>query len=763
VLPATRSVLIVSFFGGFLFGLLPASVLGQVPLAGIEANATLPKLELIPLERNDDALTPFEKSELRRLFGLDLRELARRPVHGVLGYEQEYWRNPASVHVLRPDDISLNGHVLTVEAFRGVPGMHVTRGTGYDDFAIMRNFSGSSTEKFLAMVDGREVLQIMGGTVNATGEGVPLEILDRVEIIRGPGASIWGTNAVSGVYNVVTKSAAATQGDSVRLVIRDDGTFLGDYVHGGQAGENAFYRVWFRDQEYAEGTLNSGLPAKDDGYFRKAGFRYDKTLSRDLDFTFAGALGKRRVHHVLDLSQRLYYLNGIDAIPIAAAAAAEAGFPGSFPGAKVPDEWQPWETSVPAGSATAVPAGYTRYEYWGEMPHDAGHLRAKVSGVTDSDLEWSLAGYAEQYKTFLGHVGRRWERKEYDLDFKANKPIGDRHHLAFGLATRHMDFDVEDVMTPPWDFPTLDTHPGNLNPVGLPPSDITILDHGDNPTKFDRFSAFIQDSYDFSDSLLLSAGAKFEESDLAGAGVQPGARLSWAVNETNVLWSAYSRAYRTPSLVERYSKVSSARFYHPGLNQWLNYSFAGNSNLEKEETDAFEIGWRSQPRDDLTLELSLYHYDTTNAIFSGPPIYKAYDVKTSGGEFTFDYSPFHYWTLKGGASRTISKKEGVETDNFPKTLANVSSHLRLRDDLIFSQNFYYAAERTIPSAYNPMFIPAHLRMDLGFVWRPDESLEIGLFGRDLLDPHHPENMYQDLELEPARVERSFLLSITKRF
>jgi iron complex outermembrane receptor protein len=90
----------------------------------------------------------------------------------------------------------------------------------------MRNFSGSSTEKFLAMVDGREVLQIMGGTVNATGEGVPLEILDRVEIIRGPGASIWGTNAVSGVYNVVTKSAAATQGDSVRLVIRDDGTFF---------------------------------------------------------------------------------------------------------------------------------------------------------------------------------------------------------------------------------------------------------------------------------------------------------------------------------------------------------------------------------------------------------------------------------------------------------------------------------------------------------------------------------------------------------
>jgi iron complex outermembrane receptor protein len=590
------------------------------------------------------------------------------------------------------------------------------------------------------MVDGREVLQIMGGTVNATGEGVPLEILDRVEIIRGPGASIWGTNAVSGVYNVVTKSAAATQGDSVRLVIRDDGTFLGDYVHGGQAGKDAFYRVWFRDQEYAEGTLNSGLSAKDDGYFRKAGFRYDKTLSSDLDFTFAGALGKRRVHHVLDLSQRLYYPTQPEPTPIDAALLQ--GLAGAV---DVPTTWPPSRDSD-----LSMPAGFTRYEYWGEMPHDAGHLRAKLSGVTDSDLEWTLAGYAEQYKTFLGHVGRRWERKEYDLDFRANKPIGDRHHLAFGLATRHMDFDIEDVVTPPWDF-------------GTNTSDITILDHGDSPTKFDRFSAFFQDSYEFSDSLLLSAGAKFEESDLAGTGVQPGARLSWAVNDSNVLWSAYSRAYRTPSLVERYSKVSSARIYNPLKGEWVNYSDPGNLDLEKEETDAFEIGWRSQPREDLTLEISLYHYDTENAIFSGPPDYEPHDVKTSGGEFTFDYSPFHYWTLKGGASRTISKKEGVESDNFPKTLANVSSHLRLRDDLIFSQNFYYAAERTIPSAYNTIFIPAHLRMDLGFIWRPDESLEIGLFGRDLLDPHHPENMYQDLELEPARVERSFLLSITKRF
>ncbi len=759
-----RAVKFVFFLGLTLACNLHAQEKGDAN--EVEANATLPKLELIPVERSANALTPFEKAELRRLFGLDLRELARRPIKGVLGYEQEYWRNPASVHVIRPDDFSLNGHVLTVEALRGVPGMFVSRGVGYDDYVIMRNFSGSSTEKFLAMTDGREMLQHMGGTVNATVEGVPLEIIDRIEIVRGPGASIWGTNAVSGVYNIVTKSAAATQGDSVRLVIRDDGTFLGDYVHGGQAGEDAFYRVWFRDQEYAEGELLSGLPARDDGYFRKAGFRYDKMLSPNLDLTFSGAYGERRVEHILDLSHRLYYYNGVDAsgqpdlIPIATAARAETLSPGSFPGAAVPSTWQPYLAFSNAG----MPEGFVRYQYYGEMPVDAGHLRGKLTGITDTDMEWSLAAYAERYRTFLGHVGYYWEEDEYDLDFRADQPLGERHHLAFGVGYRRMEEMVDSRMTPPWAFPTIDTISGTLTPTSFVPStDIAILDYGSNPTKFNRFTGFLQDSYEASDNLLLSVGMKVEESDLTDFGLQPGARASWMVNDSNVLWTAYSRAHRTSSLIERYAKVNYARLYVPAMGAWLNQSFPGNPDYEKEVTDAYELGWRTQPRDDLTFELSLYHYDTRDAIFSGPPKYEVNDVKTTGGEFTFDFAPVDSWQLKGGVSRTFSEKEGVESSDFPKTIANMSSHLRLRDDLTFSQNFYYTSTRVIPSSYNPISVPAHLRMDLGLVWRPDETWEIGLFGRDLLDPDHPETMYVDLDVEPGKIERSFLLSLTKRF
>ena len=708
---------------------------------------------------NSTDLTPFEKAELRRLLDLDFLDLSRSPIRGVLGYEQEHWKNPASVHVIRPEDISLNGHVLMVDSFRNVAGMHTTRGVGYDDFVTMRNFSGSATEKFLTMVDGREVLQLMGGTINWTTEDVPLAILDRVEIIRGPGASIWGTNAVSGVVNVVTKHAAKTQGDSVRFVIEDDGTFLGDYVHGGQTKGGGFYRVWVRDQEYSEGKLISGMDARDDGYARKAGFRFDKELNSDLDLTIAGAFATRRVDHVLDLSARLYYKN-YDPVVL-------AGMPELLPAGNIPGLLS-GTTNWPSAtlSSMSLPTGFTRYQNYEQMPQDGSHVRAKLSGITESDLEWSLAGYAELYDTSLGHIGHSWEREEFDLDFRANKPLGDKNHIAFGFAAKHMSLDVKESVTPPWNFPVIDTIPGTQTPTtGLPNSNIPIIDYHyqSNPSNFDRVTGFVQNSTDLNERISLSLGIKFEESDLSGSSIQPGARFSYLLDEGNILWGAYSRAYRQASLVEQYTKVSYARVYDPINSVWINQSFAGNPSLADEKMDAFELGWRTRPSDQLLIELSLYHYITKNAIFSGPPVYSTSDVKTTGGELTFDYRASHSWHLQGGYSYSKGKKDGVKQDDFPESMANLSSHIKLRDDLTFIQSLYYTGDRTIPSAYNPIPIDDYLRLDLGFVWQAKDNWEIGLFGRDLLDPGHAENMYNDLDVEPGRVERTFLLSITKKF
>ena len=202
---------------------------------------------------------------------------------------------------------------------------------------------------------------------------------------------------------------------------------------------------------------------------------------------------------------------------------------------------------------------------------------------------------------------------------------------------------------------------------------------------------------------------------------------------------------------------------NPLGKQWINTSFQGASDLDDEKMDAFEIGWRARPSDKLLLELSLYHYDTKNAVFSGPPVYSTSNVETTGGEFTFDYRATHSWHLQGGYSYSEGKKDGIKQDDFPESMANVSSHLKIRDNLIFSKSLYYTGERIIPSAYNPIPIDDYLRLDLGLIWQAKNNWEIGLFGRDLLDPDHPENMYNDLDVEPGRVERTFLLSITKKF
>ena len=85
---------------------------------------------------------------------MDFRNLSQVPIQSVLGYEQEYWRNPASVHVIQPEDVFNLVMLNTVEALRGVSGMHVTRGNAYDNFASMRNFSGFSTQKFLGKIGG---------------------------------------------------------------------------------------------------------------------------------------------------------------------------------------------------------------------------------------------------------------------------------------------------------------------------------------------------------------------------------------------------------------------------------------------------------------------------------------------------------------------------------------------------------------------------------------------------------------------------------
>jgi outer membrane receptor protein involved in Fe transport len=739
-----------------------------------------------------DELTNFEKAELKRLLELDLDKLADQPVQGVLGYDQEYWRNPASVHIIRPEDITEHGFANSVEALRAVPGMHVSRGLSYDNFAAMRNFSGFTPQKFLGKIGGREVSQLMLGSANYSVDDYPVAVIDRIEIVRGPGASIWGTNAVNGVINLVTKHSSDTQGDSVRFLIQDNGTFMGDYVHGGQISSDSYYRFWVRDQEYAEGTLNSGLPARDDGYLRKAGFRFDKRLNSDLNFYIAGGGATRRLEHTLDLSARLLYQNSIlpdypEFIPLSYIQGVEPilfaspflldgsrnllqGVPLNLP--STPSSW----SSIASGNVNFGDAQITRYERYGDLTNDSGHVVAKLDGITDSELEWSLTGAVEHTEISLGHIGFDWDQTQFDLGFDANRPLGDFHRLSFGLAVRRTELDVTSKVIEPFAYSSLKNlsllnPPTNLALLSSYSDTTPILSYDEEFTKFDRISAYLQDSISLTDSIEVSIGTKFEENDLAGTGFQPGIRASWLANDSNVLWAGYSQAHRQPSLRERYTTLTPAKVWIPnpllpGGGIWSNIQFEGDESLDREEIDTYEIGWRSRPRENLLLELSSYYYDTKNAVLASQTsvnAYEAKDAKSYGGELSIDWDVSSVWKLRGGYSLARGEIEGERNFDFPEQTASLTSRFAYSDDLTFTQSLYYADETQIPSDYNPISIPSHLRLDLGIIWEPRDGWEIGIFGRDLLEPYHNETMLPGIDVEPARVERTFLLSIYKKF
>ena len=764
------------------------------------------------------SLSSFEKAELRRLLDLGISGLSQVPVQGVLGYEQEYWRNPASVHVIRPEDITLNGYLNSVEALRGVPGMHVSRGLAYDNFASMRNFSGFATQKFLGKIGGREVSQLMLGSANYSVDDYPVAVIDRIEVIRGPGASIWGTNAVNGVLNLVTKHAGDTQGDSLRLAIQDNGTFMGDYVHGGQISEDSFYRVWVRDQEYAEGTLDSGSPARDDGHLRKAGFRFDKNLGSDLNLYVAGGFATRRVEHVLDLSNRLLHdpskfvsdvrnlpahpgfsllsasnqqvVNNLVAslpsvvppMPLSVSqqlggalalspdlAALNAGLnafllpsitydlpsASSYPAA-VWGSKSNGTVNYPALNSISLLSGMNagRFERYGEMTNDSAHIVSKIDGITDFDMEWSLTGSLDHTDIYMGHLGYEWKQTQYNLSFDANLPLTDRHRISYGVATQHTDLDVKSEILDVFQFPGETLRP--------------ILDYDQSFTKFDRYTGYIQDSISLTDEVLISVGAKVEENDLAGFGLQPGIRASWIANDQNIFWAGYAKTHRQPSLRERYTDLTPIWTWNSTTSKWESKTYEGDSSLDREEMDAYELGWRLRPSEDLLFELSTYYYDTQNAVRSATSLtsvnaYEAVDAEAYGGELSIDWHASDLWRLRGGYSLARGKVDGVRVYDFPENTASLSSHFKYSDEVTLIQNLFYSGETKIPSDYNPITIPSHLRLDLGIVWQIKGDWEIGLFGRDLLESYHVETMYPGVDVEPARVERTFILTLLKKF
>ena len=224
--------------------------------------------------------TQLKRLSLEELMEVDITSVSRRsePVSGTA----------TAITLLTADDIRRSGATNLPDLLRIAVSMEVAQANGSTWAASSRGFNMTASNKLLVLIDGRSVYTPLFSGVFWDVQDVMLEDVDRIEIIRGPGASVWGANAVNGVINILTKSAAETQGTLVSLGGGTEQRALASFRQGGKLGAGTSYRAYGK-YSYADAlAFADGRSARDPLRRGQAGFRIDRADAGPGAFTLQG-------------------------------------------------------------------------------------------------------------------------------------------------------------------------------------------------------------------------------------------------------------------------------------------------------------------------------------------------------------------------------------------------------------------------------------------------------------------------------------------
>ncbi len=241
-----------------------------------------------PALRGDDPQpeTPSGPSNPAALKKLTLEELSRIDVTSVSKEANRGFKTPAAIYVLTSDDIRRSGATNIPDLLRLVPGVDVAQ-IDSDKWAIgIRGFQGRLSKSVLVLIDGRSVYTPLFAGVYWEVQDTLIEDIDRIEVIRGPGGTIWGSNAVNGVINIITKSAKDTHGT---LVSAGGGNVEQGFLRTRYGGGNDrfSYRVYGKGFTRAP-QFHSDSRNFDDWRMGQGGFRIDATNRGGDTFTVQG-------------------------------------------------------------------------------------------------------------------------------------------------------------------------------------------------------------------------------------------------------------------------------------------------------------------------------------------------------------------------------------------------------------------------------------------------------------------------------------------
>lgn len=587
----------------------------------------------------------LKKLSLEELMDIEVTSVSKRP--------EKLTEVASAIQVITQKDIRNSGAKTLAEALRLASNLQVAQVNSSQWAISARGFNNSLANKLLVLLDGRTIYTPLYAGVFWDVQNLLLEDVDRIEVISGPGGTLWGANAVNGVINIITKNSADTKGLFAEVATGSNPPVLGSLRYGGKLTDNLSYRVFGTGFKMGHSLDTNGSKVKDDWRMVKGGFRFDWDASNTDKLTM------------------------------------QANIYGGKPN---PD----------ASDTTAVIAR-------------GDNFLVRWNHITSGNSGFQLQTYYDHTWRDFGN-GFTEDLKTYDIDWQHRYQLGKRHILTYGFGFRLMDHKVT-----------------NLALLAFLPKRKTLS----------LYSIFLQDDIILAkDRLRFTVGSKIEHNSYTGFEYQPSARLAWTPTNSQTIWTAVSRAIRTPARIDRDLYIYSP----PNLTL-----LSGNNNFRSETVIAYELGWRFQPVKNLSVSLATFYnvYDNIRSSEPGPPPFNipitlgnGVKGETYGVELSATNQLTSWWTLRGGytflkkdlvikpSSRDMNRANAESND--PEHQFLIQSTMELPFRIEFGTVIRYVDK------LSTFYVSDYTGLDLRVGWKLSKVIELSIIGQSLLDKRHLE-------------------------
>lgn len=232
---------------------------------------------------------------------IDFDELMKIEVTSVSKKNEKLSEAAAAIYVVTEEEIRRTGATSIPEALFLVPGVDVAKIDSNKWAISIRGFNGRFANKLLVMIDGRSIYTPTSSGVYWENLNYLMSDIKRIEVIRGPGATLWGTNAVNGVINIITKEATGKEAGSISLSIGSESQGLGA-SQGAEINDKAKFRTYVNARKLEESKDLSGHDQDNEGKYLQTGIRFDLELADDQWLTLQGDLYKHDLRQQFSVS-----------------------------------------------------------------------------------------------------------------------------------------------------------------------------------------------------------------------------------------------------------------------------------------------------------------------------------------------------------------------------------------------------------------------------------------------------------------------------